>query len=253
MKLFRLFIIKILLFFAIIVIIDQLFGYSFSHLVKAAKSGDTRRNEYICHELSSDILIFGSSRASHHYNPIIISDSLGYSCYNCGQDGNGIILNYGFSEILPQRYTPKFIIYDITPNYDLLKSENNSKYLGMLRPYYNENRISKLFEAIDTNEKYKMISNLYRYNSKFIQIVSDNINVNNSEGLAGFSPIDKKLDTLKIRNKREICYEIDSVKIKYLNKFIDNFHGTIIVFCISPIWYGMDTKQIEPIKSKIYS
>ena len=100
----RKFLFKIALFFIIIAIIDVLSGKCFAYLVEHTKGGDNLRNNFICNSMNDDILIFGSSRALHHYNPAIISDSLHLSCYNCGQDGNGAILNEARYQLILKRY-----------------------------------------------------------------------------------------------------------------------------------------------------
>ena len=46
--------------------------------------------------------------------------------------------------------------------------------------------------------------------------------------------------------KREYVY--DDLKIGYLNKLIDESQGTKLYIVVSPIWYGMDTLQFEPVK-----
>lgn len=104
---------KVLLFAVLILGIDVAVGGTLSHMVSQTKGGENGRNNYICDEVNADILIFGSSWAIHHYNPVILSDSLGMTCYNCGMDGNGIILNYGRYQMICQRYLPKVIITDV--------------------------------------------------------------------------------------------------------------------------------------------
>ena len=142
------FLIKIGIFFSFVLIFDVLSGKVFSFLVDHAKGGDNKRNNYICNEVKEDILIFGSSRALHHYNPIIISDSLKMSCYNCGQNGNGAILNYGRYQLICQRYHPKVLIYDVLADFDLLVGEDSHKYLGWIRAYYDRKGIPEVFEAV---------------------------------------------------------------------------------------------------------
>ena len=65
------------------------------------------------------------------------------------------------------------IIYDVNPSFDLLVGENNSKYLGWLRSEYENYDVKQIFEDIDSTEKYKMQSMMYRYNSKFLQNMID--------------------------------------------------------------------------------
>ena len=44
--------------------------------------------------LNANILIYGSSRAQVHVSPLIISDSLGRSCYNLGLTGHNFWAQY---------------------------------------------------------------------------------------------------------------------------------------------------------------
>lgn len=245
------YIIKLSLFFLLTIIVDVIAGKTFSYLVDHAKGGDNGRNNFICNEVNQAVLIMGSSRAVHHYNPVIISDSLGLTCYNCGQDGNGAILNYGRYQLICQRYQPKLLIYDVLPVFDLLVGEDNHRYLGWLRAYYDRPGIQDVFESVDFTEKYKMKSQMYRYNSKFIQIVSDYIHPLKSEGIMGFRPVDREMDTMKISKKTEKkvdYYTYDSLKISYIEKIINISKTTKIIFAVSPQWYGMDTLQFLPIK-----
>lgn len=69
-----------------------------------------KTDNFISDEVDANILIFGSSRAAHHYVPSILSDSLDMSCYNCGMDGNGIIYGYGKLKTITARYYPKIVI-----------------------------------------------------------------------------------------------------------------------------------------------
>ena len=106
------FILHILVFFAIVTAVDYVAGKVFRYIqIKAG--GRTGAEWYACKEMKEDIIIMGSSRAIHHYVPRIIADSLGMSCFNAGQDGNGIILQYGRWKMISERYTPKLIIYDV--------------------------------------------------------------------------------------------------------------------------------------------
>lgn len=245
------FLFKIVVFFAMMFVIDVAAGNLFAYMINKAKGGDTSRNNHICNSVNAEILIFGSSRAFHHYNSIIIEDSIGMSCYNCGQDGNGSILNYGRYQLICQRYSPKLVIYDVTPSFDLLAGDDNHKYLSWLKVYYDRNGISDIFESVDSSEKYKMQSNLYRYNGKFIQIVSDNIHPLQDADINGFRPINGEMDTMKIRKKEKKMqeFEFDTLKIAYINKIIDESPNTKFVFTVSPLWYGMDSAELLPIKN----
>lgn len=244
------FIYRIIIFLTCLFVADMVAGMVFSLLVGKAKGGDNWRNNYICDKTNEDILILGSSRAIHHYNPIIISDSMGMSCYNCGQDGNGIILNYGRYDMIMQRYTPKIIIYDIQPSFDLMAGDDNHKYLKWLKAYYNRNGIPEIFESVDKTEKFKMMSNLYKYNSIFVQIIGDYLHPLQSSGQKGFRPLYGDMDKMKISKKEELEETIhyDSLKLAYWNEFINKSKMVKLVFVISPTWNGMSPSHYKPIQ-----
>lgn len=130
------FIILLFALFAILAGIDIATGLVFDKLTLSAKRGYTGRNEFIADKLHDPVLVFGSSRSVHHYDPQVLADSLGVPCYNCGQDGMGIITFYGRFKLLTARYTPRLIIYDVTTDFDLRRNDNVT-YLTWLKPYYN--------------------------------------------------------------------------------------------------------------------
>jgi len=249
MKKFLLFLLKVGLFFLALIIVDKALGMAFAYMGKHSKGGYVGHHVYVTDKTNEDILIFGSSRAIHHYNPQIITDSLGMTCYNCGQDGNGIVLFYGVWQMIKERYQPKMIIYDISSTFDLYEVESNQKYLGWLRADYDRQAIKDLFLEIDPTEKYKMTSMLYRYNSKFMQNLTDYIHPIFSIEGNGYLPLEGEMDTMKVRKKEgvHIIPSLDSIKIGFLNKFIDDVKWSKICFVASPSWYGMDEETLKPI------
>ena len=243
------FLVKVLFYLSIIYIIDCLSGILFPYLVKNAQGGDNGRNNYICDLTNEDILIFGSSRAIHHYNPRIISDSTKLSCYNCGQDGCGIILNYARLKLIKQRYSPRVIIYDIIPKFDIYEGIDNHQYLTWLKAYYDRDGIAEVFDDVDTTESIKMLSNLYRYNSKFIQILSDYFKPLQSTGINGYRPLIGNLENIPInRDENDNQFDIDTLKIKYFRSFINDSKESKVFFVVSPIYNGFDSVQFEPIR-----
>lgn len=215
-----------------------------------AKGGYVGHHVYVTDKTSEDILIFGSSRAIHHYNPQILTDSLGMTCYNCGQDGNGIVLFYGLWQMIKERYQPKMIIYDVNTSFDLYKGESNQKYLGWLRMDYDRPGVKQIFSAVDPTEKYKMISMLYRHNSKFMQNITDYVHpIFGIEG-NGFLPLNGELDPMKIREKKKkkIQKTEDGQKLDFINKLIDDTKGVVLVFVAGPTWYKPRETDYLPIR-----
>lgn len=244
------FIFKVLVFFTIIALVDIAGGWGLNWLTAHARGGFTLRDNYICDSLRTDILLSGSSRCVRHYNPQIISDSLSMSCYNSGQMGNGIILNYGRLLMINEHQIPKLVIYDLHPGFDMLIGDDNHRYLTWLKGHYDRDGIADIFSSIDNTERYKMKSLLYRYNSRIIELVSDYLRPLSNAKPDGFSPLKGEIDGLKIRKhvEKQDSYKFDKLKLEYIKKYIQAVGADHIVFIISPIWYGMDTLQFQPVK-----
>ena len=242
------FIFKIIIIFTIVAIFDYFFGVVMGHVVNNINVGGQGRDNYICNVAEEDILVFGSSRAVHHYNSTILEDSLGMSCYNCGEEANGFILSYGRLLMALERHCPKVIIQDITAEFDLHKNDNH-KYLGWLKTRYERAGVSEIFDAIDKTESYKMKSQIYRYNSKFLQNIFVYLtSVSTDMGIKGYRPINEPFDSMKIvKTEKPDDKEIDSLKIEFIHRYLELAQNSKIYFVVSPIWYGMDSEEIAPI------
>lgn len=247
------FVIKLFFFLAMMFLLDRGFGLAMKYMQDHAKGGYIGHHNHILHQANEDILIFGSSRAIHHYNPQLLADSLGMSCYNCGQDGNGIVLFYGWWQLMKDRRQPKMIIYDVNPTFDLLRGADNSKYLGWLRSEYDNERIKHIFEDIDPTEKFKMQSMMYRYNSKFMQNITDYFHPLFKISPNGYLPLKGKMNKMKIKDddvERESMYVTNSLKLSYIQAFIKDVknRGIKLVFVASPIWYGKNEAQFVSLR-----
>lgn len=247
------FLVRIIVFFVAIALIDIIFGKCCDYMYEHSKSGDSRKINYAIRECNADILIMGSSRANHHYNPQILSDSLGLSCYNLGIDGSGVILMDGFYRLITQRYIPKYIIYELTPSFDLYEyagDANNTRYLTQLKPYYREDCLKQLFDDVNGCERLKLYSGLYRYNTScfnlFISFLKGKVLDGN-----GYEPLHGVMTVVKRnkRNNKDSILQIDTLKIKYLTEFIRDCkaNGTMIFFVVSPSYRATSSIDYQPL------
>lgn len=244
------FIVKIAIFAAIMFLVDRIVGYAFNYFVQHTKGGYVGHHQYISNEMERDVLIFGSSRAVHHYDAKMIEDSLRLSCYNCGQDGNGAVFNEGQWKLITNRYQPKIIVYDVFPEFDLFKGDNH-KYLGWLKLYYDHPGIPEVFDKIDKTERIKMCSQMYRYNYNPLQFIADFIHPIFKLDDYGYMPLSGDLDPMRVKkgNASSSSYSFDEQKINSLRAIIAERGTAKIVFVVSPIWYGMDEASLSPIIS----
>ena len=250
----RRFIVKILILFISLFAIDQVAGLIFKNWLGNVTTGSLGKDNYICDHCTENILIFGSSRAEYHYNAKLIEDSLGLTAYNCGASGYGIIQSYGRLRMLTERYHPKLIIMEITPEFDLVDYKNNLKDLGILKKHYDRNCIKEIFERVDPTEKFKMLSYFYRYNSNFahnpLRLFKSSPFTKNALGIQGFRAKHNELDKMKIGEKKEIDdFKLDGLKLFYLKKFVETARGfSQIVFVVSPYWQGRNSEIFNSAK-----
>lgn len=221
----RKFLCKLTILFILMSIVYTVTSMTFKHLEHTAK-GETGRLIYIHEQLTCDSIIMGSSRALHHYNPYILT-----GFYNVGEDRMGIIFNYGRFLLLRDRHVPKCIIYDIEPDYDLLL-DDNSTYLGALRPYYHHKGINVIFHDVDSTEAIKMLFPFYQYNSRLLKVLADNLHPAMSYH-KGYSPYIGCQDIIPENLPQD---KHDSLKYKYLKKFINECKLSHIrlIFTASP-------------------
>lgn len=234
------FVINILIFLGIVAVIDFTVGKVFRHIQANLAGGRTGAEYYACKESNEDVIIMGSSRAMHHYVPSIIVDSLGMSCYNAGQDGNGIIMQYGRWKMISERYTPKMVIYDVTPDFDLAVNDNMA-YIDRLKPFCDDKEVKNYVANIFPMERLKLTSKMYCYNYKFIEMLSDCLRSENDD--RGYFPEYGQVRPeaeAKLNDSKPRQIHLDTVKLQYLEALAKECRekNVKLVFCVSPWLQG---------------
>lgn len=242
------YLLKLFLFFGIVVIVDILFGMAMQYMNDHSRGGGIKSRYYVCKESNEDVLIFGSSRAKHHYVPEIFEDSLGLSCYNTGEDGNGIILSYGFLKMITQRYAPQYIVYDVS-GYDIYE-DDNAKYLDLMKPFYWEFGIDSIFWTISPKSQIMMFSNLYRFNTTCLRVVGNYIHpmTNYSKG---YCPLNGQMNYEPSLGNTENHANEDSLKIFYFQSFMQmcKEYGIKLICFSSPSYkFNAECNYYEPIE-----
>lgn len=236
----RKFAIRLIILAVFVGVADAALNVIFSRMQNKAR-GMTGRTVYINDTLQTDIIVLGSSRALHHYDPKAIEDSTGMDCYNCGEDQMGIVFCYCRYRIISERKVPKVIIYDVEPDYDLLEWDNES-FLGPLRPFYYHKGVDSVFWMIDPMERCKMAFNVYKYNSRLTDLLKDlRSSATYYHGYDPYRDVDEKGFTPESLPQNKF----DTLKLRLLNRFINEVMAsgnTMIIFTASPqLSYGSDS------------
>lgn len=242
----------ILLFFGIVALVDFGFGFTCEYLQNHAKGGTMKSICQTAKVQTSAIIILGSSRAHHHYVPSVISDVKGMTAYNGGVDGNGIVLASGLYDLIEERYTPKVIFYDVEPSFDInvyAEDGNNNRYIGHLRPYFQDHRIKQILFRIDPSECFKNLSAMFRYNAKIVDLLKDQVVMSDytTDGYAPLYGIMKKTPEVRINGNRPIQ---DTLKLNMMEEFISRLSQskTKLIMVASPKYGAKSSEVFDPIK-----
>ena len=177
-------------------------------------SGDALRTRFVCDKVNDQVLVIGSSRATHHYIPKQMEEKLKRSVFDCGMDGCYFLYQTAVIDCILNRYSPELIIWDeVSPNvFDGgIKDADNLTRLSKLNSYYDINQyVNNLIQLKSKFEKYKMYSKLYRYNSCLFNYGSAFLRSKGTLERKGYLPlygIDKTLQQPKQRYIEDICYQ----------------------------------------------
>lgn len=224
-----------------IVAFDVLVGKVFDNLLQhVGCKGQIGKTDYALNRVDAQIIIVGSSRAAHHYDPLIIADSTSKTTYNVGRDGCFFSHNCCLINAILDRYTPEVIIWEFSPEY--LYEESGQ--VTSLYPYYLRNKYitSHINEEVSWSEKVKLHSSIYRYNSLAIRIMS-RFSLSQDAFVdknCGFEPLSPKelLEPLELSERESNFIEKNH---RNINKFLDTVNrakskGVNVILVTSPIY-----------------
>jgi len=208
------------IFLIIILLFDQVTGRILRHYYFTSKSGANYNTTYSMDSTKAELIILGSSRASHHYIPDLIEDSLGISCYNTGRDGNFLFFNYAVFKSILKRYNPKIVLLDVNAK-DLNKDNREKSYEGLvtLLPYYDSKpELRNIIRLRSHYEQYKLLLATYAYNSSIIAIGTGNLIGYINNNAKGYLPLKgSSIMHIKPPSTQEDSGEFDVLKVNVID------------------------------------
>lgn len=246
------YLLKIVLFFGAVAVMDAGFGLACEWLQAHAKGGRMKSVRQTVLTQESDIVIMGSSRAHHHYVPSVLTDSLNLPAYNAGVNGNGIVLATGLYDMMVKRYTPKVIIYDVEPAFDInvyAEDGNGTRYIGWLRPYYSDPDVRRIITRVDPNERLKNLSRMFRYNSRVVDLLKDQMVLSDytQDGYAPLKGVMTKEPKWKPGGEMGLT---DSLKVNMFEEFVAKLSksDTRLIIMVSPKYGAVSSDAFRPVK-----
>lgn len=249
---------KLFVFLLVIVLVDISLGKILEHFyLKIEVPTPEQHTTYSINQADSDILVFGSSRAQHHYDPEPFKALVDHSFYNTGKDGQGIFYSWAvLKSVLNRNDKPRILILDININ-EFNKDQDSYDRLSELLPYYKGNEeIQDIVNLKSPFEEIKAFSYLYRYNSKVLTIIKDNLFPRQDPMEKGFEPIQASEKNLELRDFY-VQEELDSLEINAFRGFLEDakkYNQKVFVF-VSPTYrrYYKGTPESIKIAQEICS
>lgn len=239
------FLIRITIFFAVMIAADFIFG----KVMFYTESQSSSKNYHCMYEADEDILILGSSYAVRNIVPSVIEDSLGMSCYNAGEAGNGALVAWARYNMFKRIHMPKLVIYTLTPGFDYIKSDAYPKYLNAVKPYYGkEESVDAMYNnLVEWSDGLILNSNIVKYNSYCAQLLYYWLSKKNM-GLQGYEPLYGTFTPYEGKHVIEEKYEIDDLKMAYLELLFNDIKTEgIPILCVLPPDYreNLDLHQYK--------
>jgi hypothetical protein len=231
----------LLLFVTVLFLSDLLIGRALGYFQSTTKENTAAKINYIFDSAREEIIILGSSRAENHFNPLIIKNQTGLTCFNAGVGGQGLFFSMVELDELTKRYTPQHVILELSPN--VLIEKDNDEKLSVLLPYFKRNNLvfDKFFKNNLTN-KIKLISSIYPYNSMIIGYFYYGIK-NKEFNKTGFSSLNGHINPKLIQSNRFKKYKPNLEELVAISKKCKE-KSIRLTLIISPI-YKADSTTID--------
>ena len=171
------FCLKVVFLVVVLFGVDRLVGAAFVKMKDVGLAANPEnmwlKTPFTVEKVDADVVVIGSSKASHHYVPQMLEDSLGMTAYNCGQDGCFFLYQNCIINMILDRYTPKMILWDIQPG-SFVGEEHSNEYQNIryLSPYYPANTWADSYINSESPKmRFRMMSRMFAYNSKALNYV----------------------------------------------------------------------------------
>ena len=244
-----------LILFAILFVADRLIGAGLERMFYRQKHGDDAVTLYTIDSTKEDLLVFGSSRASHHYHTSLLEEELGLSVYNCGRDEMGISYTAAVLPLIYKRYTPSYIIVEVLPT-ELAtwgKDISERHIATVLLPF--ANRYPSLWQTVayaGKDEVYKSaVSKIYPYNSLIGAFIQNTYTHFGHSTDRGYEPLYKTIDSANYTKPQWKSFNnaagVDAALRERFISLLDTAasHGTRVFVVVSPFYFSQDLSRNE--------
>lgn len=231
-----------------LIIIDFCVGKIYAAMYNriTSHSGETGSMVYSMTKSNEDVVLLGSSRCSHHYNPEIIAKAFpGQSIINLGRDGIDFAYSCCQLKAITQREPQKHHTFIIDMNSTSL-STHAFYHTDVLHPFYNRDYVKNVVLMSDSLVNMKYLSSLYKYNGDIFRVLRT-IYVPADNKNKGYLPLPNVRAKLYFNESARDNGALDKAaceQLKEIIKMVKSYHNDLILV-MSPIYERVD-KSTSP-------
>ncbi|MES2848564.1 MAG: hypothetical protein V4685_05880 [Bacteroidota bacterium] len=250
------FLFKFFVFIVVVAIADFSIGKLLEKKYFNQSHGEDALTTYAIKEVKTQMLVFGSSRAVNIFDPSVLENETGLSCFNAGRVGQSIFYHYAVLKSTLKRYSPEVIILSLDA-WDFAKDESDYDRISSLLPYYNTcTEVRDVVHLRGPFEKLKMGSSIYPYNSLLLPIIKGNRNAVVKKEIAnGYVSLDKVFPgPVQTINFNATAKELDIIKVNTYISFINECKSrgiALYIVCppymINPVGKNLSLTKAEQI------
>lgn len=238
-----------LLLLLLLVLADRLTGTMLEYFFYRQHHGDDYITMQVLDSTRADIIVMGSSRASHHYIPDTIEAYSGLTCFNGGRDNMGIHYTRACLRQMLERYQPKYVVLDLIPYNFILDNQHNQKYFdvqsSVLQPFASRHPL--IYEDIAGIDPWEVWKNkcikTYAFNSLAGSIVQNAFTHIGHAQVKGYEPLKGAIDPAtygkQVFSFTPVSKGIDTGAFRVLEDCLRlcQSHSVKVVLCFSPFYF----------------
>lgn len=237
-------ILNLLIVLGTLLLFDQIGGRIFKQFIfektLSGESGGTI-NYLISKKQKVNYLILGTSRAKYQIDPSLLTSMSGNG-FNAGIGGNGEVIynNILLDILITEKVIPQTILLQLDAvNFLQSQTTNDQNEIKVFYPFYKKyNKLDDYISSLGYEEKIKLNSRLYRFNSQLIPIVSNYFKRNDVLDYNGFLPLNEIFDSSKDKRSvnlfKDTAFDLKKINaLKSISK-ICAVHNIKLIVVIPP-------------------
>jgi len=243
---------QLLVLLVILIAADRIIGMYLERVFYKQTHGDDHTSIYAIEKAEEEVLVFGSSRASHHYVASAIETGSGMTCFNGGRDEMTITYIDAVLSAVFNRTRPKVVIIDLFPS-ELDASPNNAmsyqRIATVLMPFLHKHpELASTIQLAGYNEYLKAkLSGIYPYNSLVGSMMQNTYTRIGHSSEKGYEPLEGTIDSVSYtapmgKDFNVYNNQLDDTLVQKLQHVIEisKQHHARLITVISPFYFRFD-------------